>query len=355
MRSIVAGLAVLSVVACVGLMLFGSGSTFPKLEPGPGPEIRGVTLDARSRPSDAELLRLAELGVTHLFVVPFGWQRSPNEPSVMLRTQNDRWYSEDDDGIRDLDHRSDSLGMTVVIKPHLWIRGSLPSDVGFFSDGDRELWERDYRTFAMHYARLSADIDAPLFVVGTELAGVALERPRFWRTLIADVRAVYSGELTYAANWWEEYEHVTFWDALDYVGVQAYFPLVEVDSGAAAPNIVELHEGWDAHVSALERTADRIGLPVLFTEIGYRSVGYAAAEPWRWPERAEQVDSRPDLQAGLYGAFFNRLWHRDWFAGAVIWKWRPGAVSETRRSRDAVDFTVRDKPAEQVIADWYSR
>lgn len=355
MRTIITGLAVFAVAAAAGMTLPWSGTPTPMSRP----EIRGITLDARARPADAELLRLSDMGVTHLFVVPFGWQRAPDDPAVTLRTQNDRWYSEDDDGIRDLDRRADSLGMAVVIKPHVWIRGSLPSDVGFPSDGDWADWEHSYRSFAMHYAALSADIGAPLFVVGTELAGPALERPEFWRSLISDVRSVYAGRLTYAANWWKEYEHVAFWDALDYVGVQAYFPLVPHGPGnfdpAATPDARELNEGWTGHLSALEKTAARIDRPVLFTEIGYRSVGYAAAEPWRWPERGEQADSRPDLQADLYGAFFEQLWHRDWFAGVVIWKWRPGTADDARRNRDALDFTVRDKPAEKVIAKWFSR
>jgi len=309
------------------------------------PAIRGITLDARARPTDDELRRLADMGATHLFVIPFGWQRSVTEPGLEYRPNNDRWYSEGDAGIRDLDRRADSLGMAVVVKPHVWVRGALPSDVRFDAEEDWIAWEQDYRAMTMHYARLSADIEAPLFVIGTELAGPALERPEFWRRLIADVRSAYSGRLTYAANWWEEYEHVAFWDVLNFVGVQAYFPLDSTDARGA----------WVDHLDDLERMSERLDRPLLFTEIGYRSVGYAAAEPWRWPERNETAEPRPDLQAELYSAFFQQVWHRPWFAGAVVWKWRPGPVGDDRRGRDALDFTVRDKPAERIIAEWYRR
>jgi len=320
-----------------------------------GPEVRGVTLDARARPSDEELNRLANLGATHLFVIPFGWQQSADHPGVTLRTRNDRWYSEDDEGIRDLDRRADSLGMAVVVKPHIWVRGDLPSGIDFGSKDDWVSWESDYRDLAMHYARLSAEINAPLFVIGTELAGPAVDRPAFWRQLVADIRSVYSGRLTYAANWWEEYEHVSFWDALDYVGVQAYFPLETVSTDSTRAEPTDFHRSWETHLTQLEQLSSRLGRPILFTEIGYRSIGYAAVEPWRWPERSESARPRPDLQADLYTAFFDQVWHHDWFSGAVVWKWRPGPVPDGRMSRDALDFTIRDKPAERIIADWYAR
>ena len=62
-----------------------------------------------------------------------------------------------------------------------------------------------------------------MFSVGTELQIPALQREADWRQLIKDVRAVYSGKLIYSANWYEEYEGIKFWDALDAIGVQAYF------------------------------------------------------------------------------------------------------------------------------------
>ena len=62
-----------------------------------------------------------------------------------------------------------------------------------------------------------------LFCVGTELTNPALSHPQKWRQLIAQVRAHYSGPLTYADNWWEEYDRIAFWDALDYMGATPSF------------------------------------------------------------------------------------------------------------------------------------
>ena len=53
-------------------------------------------------------------------------------------------------------------------------------------------------------------------------------------------RAVYKGKLTYAANWDGEFEEVAFWDALDVIGVQAYFPLTE----ERVPSVTKLTQAW---------------------------------------------------------------------------------------------------------------
>ena len=56
----------------------------------------------------------------------------------------------------------------------------------------------------------------------------ALIRPheQEWRRIIARVRAIYRGPVTYGANFDEVFD-VKFWDALDWIGVSAYFPLVD--------------------------------------------------------------------------------------------------------------------------------
>ena len=63
-----------------------------------------------------------------------------------------------------------------------------------------------------------------LMCVGTELTSSVRYEAR-WREVIARVRSVYEGPLTYAANWHDEYLDIKFWDALDYAGLDPYFPL----------------------------------------------------------------------------------------------------------------------------------
>jgi hypothetical protein len=240
------------------------------------------------------------------------------------------------------------------LKPHIWLRhagdGAWRGDIAMETEEDWRRWFESYRRFALHYAALAERLGMPAYCVGTELHAAARDRPDDWRRLIADVREVYSGELTYAANWYREVEEVAFWDALDFIGVQGYFPLTT----GPVPTVEELVAAWEPHAAQLEALARRHGRPVLFTEIGYVSRPGAHAEPWVWPERhGRREPSSPDgleLQAHAYEAFFRVFWHRPWVAGAYFWKWYPGYPAGTSAG---VDYSPQGKPAERVMRRWY--
>ena len=311
--------------------------------------IQAVTLDARHPPGPATLDSIQALGATHVTLITFAFQRRPDAPTLRMHSDGD-WYSESDRGIRALAEAAAQRGMGLILKPHVWVgrysaEGQSRADIAFDTEADWQAWEAQYRAFILHYAALSAEVDATMLVVGTELRAAVGERPTFWRGLIDTVRTVFDGELTYAANWYEEFKEVSFWDALDYVGVQAYFPL----SDAKDPSLTALRSGWEEHRAALQRVAARANRPVLFTELGYRSVPYAAETPWKWPERDEsrRVPLDTALQARLYRAFFGTVAPQPWFAGAILWKWHP--LREARTARRRLGFTPQNKPAERVI------
>jgi hypothetical protein len=315
---------------------------------GPVFDVRSVTLDARRRPEPDLLPRLRDLGVTHVTLVPFGWQRAADDPQVRIDT-SDGWYSESHRGIRSLARQADSLGMGVILKPHIWIGGydeqQDRSDIGFDAEAKWARWEESYRRFLLIYARLAEEIDADGLVVGTELSRPATTRSDFFRALADTVRTVYDGNLTYAANWHDEYDKITFWDALDYVGVQAYFPLVDTPD----PSLDTLRDRWRTHRRTLSELHQRTGKPILFTEIGYRSARTAAKAPWRWPEKDGGAALDSALQARCYRAFLSTMQNTPWFTGAAIWKWHP----RTSR-RDPTAFTPQGKPAERVLYRWFT-
>ena len=310
-------------------------------------DVRAVTVDARRPPEPELLVRLAEMGVTHVTLVAFGWQRALDDPRVHVDT-SEGWYSESHRGIRALARQADTLGMDVILKPHLWIGGYNEtisrSDIAFDRPAAWRRWARSYRDFLMVYARLARDIDADLLVLGTELSQISTTRPGYWRGLADTVRTVYDGELTYAANWHDEYQEIDFWGALDYVGVQAYFPLAKQNS----PALDTLRARWRTHRRTLEDVHRRTEKPVLFTEIGYRSAPSAAATPWRWPEQDGAVPSDSTLQARCYEAFLSTMDGVPWFAGASIWKWHPAQSGDRPTA-----FTPQGKPAEAVLRRWF--
>ena len=118
------------------------------------------------------------------------------------------------------------LGLKILIKPHLAYWRSPFSWRGEIEFDSEDTWARFWRDYeAWIVALASAATEADALAVGTELDRTLVQEQR-WRGLIGRLRQVYDGPLTYAANW-SDYQRVPFWDALDTIGIQAYFPLTE--------------------------------------------------------------------------------------------------------------------------------
>ena len=108
-----------------------------------------------------------------------------------------------------------------------------------------------------------------------------------WREIVRVARSHYRGELTYAANF-DQYEVVTFWEALDLIGINAYFPLRDSwtdprDPAWRAGLRAELRAGWRDVLAAVDRFRGEQGLlghDVLFTELGYVGRENCSLRPW---------------------------------------------------------------------------
>ena len=207
-------------------------------------------------------------------------------------------------------------GMAILIKPHLayWRSGfSWRGDI-VLEGAARERFFSEYRDWMVGLARITRDADA--FVVGTELEGL-VGHEREWRAVIAAVRQQTRAHLTYAANW-TDYDRVGFWDALDAIGVQAYFPLTEQPN----PSRAILRSSWRPILAELRRVSARIGKPVVFTELGYHPRRRAAAEPWKG---GPSEPGAAALQHRLLDTALAVLEsERDWLRGAFLWKWFVG-------------------------------
>ncbi len=300
----------------------------------------------------ADFNHLAALGANWVAQTPFGWQSEVDVPELRMNRGRRVWWGERDAGIRITTLAARESGISTLLKPHVWLSSREEEvwrgQIAMTSEADWTAWFADYSEFMLHYASLAEELGIEALCVGTELHGT-VHREAEWRALIGQVRAVYSGKLTYAANWYEEYEEVPFWDALDWIGVQAYFPL----SDSEFPSVDELERGWDRWIEDLSALQARVDRPVLFTEVGYRSVPFVGKAPWTWPSRGEDSqDPRAfEAQADAYEALFRALWDKPWFEGVHLWKW----YSSTGRQRNrSADFTPQGKPAERVMERWFT-
>ncbi|MEM1119313.1 MAG: hypothetical protein AAGJ18_02630 [Bacteroidota bacterium] len=208
---------------------------------------------------------------------------------------------------------------------------------------DLLIWESSYEQYILQLAQIAQDWEVDLFAIGTELKKSAWKRPEFWRQLIQKVRAIYQGPITYAANW-DEYQKITFWDELDYIGVDTYFPV----SRKATPDLKSTLKNWRPIKKQLKKFSKSVDRPILLTEFGYRNVNYAGKRPWTHDKVPAVVNNQ--AQANLYAAFFQTFWEEPWVVGGFAWKW----FAEPKRQGNT-SFSVRGKPALKMVQEWYGK
>jgi len=311
--------------------------------------MRGVCWVAGRRIDASVFGPLVQGNVEWISQTPFGWMKRPDSTEIQIASQGDVYWGETDEGLARTAQLARSFGIRTLLKPHLWVAGwhdtVWTGEIKMSSDDGWKAWFDSYRRFVLHYAALAEKHGMEALAVGTELQGATLGHEAEWRDIIRQVRAIYHGKLTYAANWDREFEAIPFWDALDFAGVQAYYPLSEKSD----PTLEELRAGWEQPLQSLERVAGRTRRSVVFTEVGYKSSDRASVQPWVW---RTQDRVNPQQQARCYEAMFRSVWDKPWFKGAFVWKWFPHY--DTSRSAQDNNFTPQGKPAEKVLSLWYS-
>lgn len=103
-----------------------------------------------------------------------------------------------------------------------------------------------------------------------------------WTELIKKVRNVYSGKLTYAANF-DNYQNIAFWDQLDFIGINAYFKLRNNPEEINHEKMYQrMKKSWDAIFQDMLQFQEEnnLDLPVFFTELGYTFKKNCTIMPW---------------------------------------------------------------------------
>jgi hypothetical protein len=234
-----------------------------------------------------------------------------------------------------------------MLKPHVDLSSdedNTRSDIGFNSDEKWSEWFDNYTKFITHYAKIAQEEDVEFFCIGTELSFASTKTEMWKGKVIPAVRKTFKGHIMYAANW-DEYANVGFWDALDYAGIDAYFPLAE----KGTPTYEELKQGWRRWIEEIERWVAQVKKPVVFTECGYASVNTAAVKPWE-ENRGSQPNAQ--LQADCYRALMEELWNRQWFFGVYWWNWNTYSGSGGANNKG---FTPQNKPAAECLKEWYKK
>lgn len=292
-----------------------------------------------------QIEHLRALGVSHLAIGVDVEIEDINRPEL-------RWKSPDE-ATRTALRRLREAGFDIMLLPRIehpsFFRAQEPKwrgDISMNSPADWDRFHDNYESMLVDYARLSAEEGVSILALGLEYRVSASRFPDRWRRFAKKVREVFQGRLTYSANWYEEFEEVKFWDALDVIGIGAYFEIAD----RADADIGELRRGWRRSIMPrLESLASRYSKPILFTEIGYPTFADAGARPWEWTDRTDKRLSESQ-QAACYRALFECLGGRSWFDGVFIWRYYtdPGSV-------EPWDYTPQGKEAEKILRSAFGR
>ena len=309
-------------------------------------KINGVSfVSSRDKATQAHVDPVVAVNANYAAVMPFGFIRSLNSPKVIFNTER-QWFGETRKGAKQYISLLKKNKIKVMLKPQIWIwQGEFTGKMRMESEENWKILEETYTDFILTYAKVAEETNAEIFCIGTELEAFVKERPVYWENLIKKIKSIYKGKLTYAANW-DEYTRTPFWKQLDYIGVDAYFPLSEEKS----PTQQQIQEGWQKWKLKMEAISTENKKPILFTEFGYRSMDYTAKKPWLVDRNQMTVNLA--AQSNATKAVFEEFWKEDWFAGGFIWKWfihheRSGGKDDNR-------FTPQNKPTEDVIRSYYN-
>ncbi len=318
--------------------------TAPAGSPAQPPAIRGVSLTMTTSVPDFNyapfLAEIAALGANSVsLVIP--WYQE-NARSVEVSPLEGKTPS--DEVLRRTIRQARDARLDVLLYPTLLLReGADEQWRGSIDPADRDAWFRSYTLRLTRLATLAEEEKVSHLCVGSEFSSLDHDAPR-WRAACAAVRAVYTGRLIYNANW-DVPDHVTWWDAVDYMGVSAYYELG--NPGEDDADVDALAGEWGEWRAWLLQIRDRSapGKPLVFCEVGYPSIDGGAVLPWDYGREAP-VDLEEQRRA--FEAFIRTWDGQADLAGCFVYTWH-----EFERD-PACGYTPRGKPASEVIRAWYS-
>ncbi len=286
---------------------------------------------------------VVKVNANYAAVMPFGFLKSLTATEVIHNTDR-QWFGETRKGAKQYAEQLQKNNIKIMIKPQIWVwNGEFTGLIEMESEETWKQFEASYESFILEYASLAQEVNAEMYCIGTELHKFVAARPAFWKQLITKVKAVYKGKLTYAENW-DSFDKAPFWDQLDFIGIDAYFPLSE----EKMPTLETLQKGWQSHKDKIVALTKKLDRKVLFTEYGYRSMDYVGKEPWD-SNRGKTLNIK--AQEVALQALFNEFWKEEWFAGGFIWKWFHNYEKSGGLEND--QFTPQNKPAEETVRQHY--
>ncbi len=243
-----------------------------------------------------------------------------------------------DDEVRWAIRQVHERGWKACLKPTVNCRdGIWRGYIGFFDwdvpgEAHWSDWFAAYEEYIVHFAAIAQQEGVEMLCIGCEMVR-SDPREAEWRALIAKVRAVYSGLVTYNCDKYQE-DHVTWWDAVDVISASGYYPTGQ----------------WEAQLDRIEPVVRAAGKPFLFIEAGCPSRDTSPQRPNDWTLAGAPSGA---AQASYLSEMFEACRRRDWVGGFALWDW-PAQLYDRADAATNTDYCMYGKPGEDVVTDYYA-
>lgn len=272
-------------------------------------------------------------GANFITLVPNALQETPQSEEIDF-TSDATISDEELISMIDYIHKK---GLLVALKPTVNCKnGTWRAHINFF---DKDVpcepkwgnWFRSYTEFQLHFAKLAKETGCEMFIAGCEMVQTD-RRSEEWRELIAQIRTIYDGPVTYNADKYQE-DNVTWWDCVDYICSSGYYPI----------------DDWDRQLDRIEAVVEKFKKPFFFAECGCMSTHGAGKVPNDWTVRGE-IDLQE--QADWYQTMFEACRKRSFVQGFCLWDWAWKQYPLCKADANW-GYDIYGKPAQQIVKKYY--
>lgn len=242
-----------------------------------------------------------------------------------------------DEEVRNAIRKAKELGLQVCLKPVVnCADGTWRAHINFFDldvpcEPKWSDWFASYTTFILHYARMAEETGCEMFCIGCEMVQTD-RRETEWRQLIAEVRKVYSGIVTYNCDKYQEGQ-IKWWDAVDVISSSGYYPI----------------DAWEEQLDRIEKVVAEFDKPFFFMEAGCPSREGSQHIPNDWGLAGAPSE---EVQRLFFETMFSHSDKRDWVGGFMLWDW-PARLYEETEAAVNDDYCMYGKQAEQTVRSYY--
>ena len=274
-------------------------------------------------------------GADTVLLAPSGIQKTAHSTGIEYKSE----HTMGDRELKEFIYYAKSLGFRVFLKPTAnCLDGTWRAYISFFDEDvpcepKWSEWFASYTDFQLHYARIAEETGCEMFIAGCEMV-MTEHREEEWRKLIADIRKVYHGPVSYNTDKYQEH-NVKWWDCVDVISSSGYYPA----------------DDWENQLDRIEKVREHFRKPFFFAETGCMSTAGSSLRPNDWEVEGETA---LEEQREWYEKAFRAMEKRPWVRGTALWSWSPALYSDDE-AKSHKYYEIYKKPAEEVVRHFFER